>query len=156
MPFLTLRECGDSECGTAEGMDATWSKIGSMMIDCDEHKKPCKHTIREANVSIVVCGWSPTKWVCWAFSNTHSDPTSRDEDIGDAADFIQEDYVATDGNGPADGRVMDLNEPLWCARQYWLRAIDIRMRIVHKEWLWLVQSTEDDINTWVSLLYTAR
>ncbi|KAJ4343974.1 hypothetical protein N0V95_006490 [Ascochyta clinopodiicola] len=66
------------------------------------------------------------------------------------SDIYQEDYVATDGEGPADGRTISLDRPIWCARQYWLQTVDIRMRIVHKEWTWLVRSTEADIKAWAS------
>ena len=146
MPFLTLRECSDVE----EGLNDAWPEIASLKLDCDKHAKTCRYVIREANVSVVVCGWSHSKWVCWAFSNTHSDPTARNEEPAEESDIFQEDHVATDGNGPEDGRVINLEDPAWCARQYWLTAVDIRMRIVHRECTWLVRSIEADVNAWVS------
>jgi hypothetical protein len=115
---------------------------------CNKHGKICRYVVRRSHISIVICGWSHSKWVCWAFSNTDKDPTAPDEDPAEEFD-LQEDHVATDGNGPEDGRVIDLNLPIWCARSYWLRVVDIRMRIVHREWTWLVKCTEADVNACV-------
>ncbi|UPX18040.1 uncharacterized protein EKO05_0008363 [Ascochyta rabiei] len=150
MPFLTLRECilrGRTSDGSP---DDAWPEMASLNIECHEHMRTCKYVIREAHVSVVICGWSHSKWVCWGFSNTHLDPTTRNEEPSEEFDIYQEDYVSTDGEGPADGRTINLEQPIWCARRYWLQTVDIRMQIVHKEWTWLVRSTEADIKAWVS------
>lgn len=149
MPFLTLRECKSLGEDVHASLDETWPEVATFHTYCDAHAKVCKYVIREANVSVVICGWSHSKWVCWALSNTHSDPTTRNEDPADEDDFFKEDHIATDGNGPADGRAINTEEPIWCARRYWLQTVDVRMRIVHREWMWLVRSIEEDVKAWV-------
>jgi hypothetical protein len=42
-----------------------------------------------------------------AFSNTHSYPTAVIEETADPEDVLQKDYIAMDGNGPAEGRVIN-------------------------------------------------
>jgi hypothetical protein len=150
MPFLTLREWIDPGRSQSEASGNTWPELGSLQIECLDHAKICRHIIREANISVVVCGWSPSKWVCWAFSNTHDDPTARNEDQCEEFDVFEEDHIATDGNGPADGGTINVEEIIWCARLYWLKVVAIRMRIVQKEWTWLVRSTDADVKAWVS------
>ncbi|KAF1929712.1 uncharacterized protein M421DRAFT_91531 [Didymella exigua CBS 183.55] len=149
MPFLTLRCSAEAATDThsPEGEPEPWSEIGSLVINCEQHKGLCKCMVREANVSVAVCGWDSNKWVCWAFSNTHSDPASCNEEEPDEED-MQEDYVGTDGNGPEDGLVIDTSQPIWGARQYWLRVVDLRMRIIHKEWKWLVMNMEQKVKAW--------
>jgi len=151
MPFLTLREWVDSERSHVEASVNTWPELGSLHIDCHEHARTCRHVIREANVSVVVCGWDNSKWTCWAFSNTHDDPTARDDDVAEEFGILPEDYIAADGSGPADGKIIDMENPIWCARSYWVKVVAIRMRVVVKEWTWLVRSTDADVKAWVSI-----
>lgn len=148
MPFLTLRDTSDLQ----ECCNDTSLEIASLSMYCEEHEKTCRYVIRESHISIAVCGWSPLKWVCWAFSNTDEDPTTRNEDPAEEFD-LQEDHVATDGNGPEDGRVTDLNQPIWCARSYWLSVVDTRMRIIHSEWICVVKTAKADVDVWVSEPY---
>lgn len=152
MPFLTLRHSTETQAASTtpeQGYDP-WPEVATLDVDCDQHTGFCRCVVRKANVSVVVCGWDQHKWVCWAISNTHSDPTTRDEEDPDEDD-MQEDYIATDGNGPEDGIVIDSADPIWDARKYWLQVVDIRMRIIHKEWKWLVMSTEARVTAWVSI-----
>lgn len=151
MPFLTLRhfqEPNATSSAKADGPD-DWPPVATVVLKCDEHEGLCKYVIREANVSVAVCGWDRHKWTCWAFSNTHSDPTTREEEEPEEDD-MQEDFIATDGNGPEDGTVIDAAQPLWDSRDYWLRVVDLRMRIIHEEWKWLVMNTEAKVKSWVS------
>lgn len=145
MPFLTLRDASDPQ----EGCTDASLEIASLSMYCEKHNRTCRYIIRKSHISIVICGWSHSKWVCWAFSNTDEDPTTRNEDPAEEFD-LQEDHVATDGNGPEDGRVTDLNQPIWCARSYWLSVVDTRMRIIHTEWTCLVRSTKADVDAWLS------
>ncbi|KAF3006042.1 hypothetical protein E8E13_010813 [Curvularia kusanoi] len=99
----------------------------------------------EANVSVVISGWDHHQWVGWAFSNTLSDPTCEDEDEEEAE--VNEDYFATDGNGPDDGRIVIADSPIWDPREYWLHIVNIRMVIIHKEWSWLIMNVARRIET---------
>ncbi|KAF3034718.1 hypothetical protein E8E12_007033 [Didymella heteroderae] len=64
-------------------------------------------------------------------------------------DDVQEDYNGTDGNGPEEGIVINASEPIWDARAYWLRVVDLRMRIIHKEWKYLVMNMELQVKAWM-------
>ena len=150
VPFPTLRctHGATSLDGISNGGKA-WLDVGFLGVKCDEDQpnEPCSWTLHEANVSVVVCGWDHWRWVGWAFSNIVSDPTSRDEEAPEVA----EDHFATDGSGPEDVRFVDSNDPIWEPREYWLRIVNIRMSMIHKEWKWLVCNVEQCIEAWVSL-----
>lgn len=152
MQFLTLRHATDPAAAPSpdENRSNQWSQSTIILLDCEQHERPCRFVVQEANVSVAVCGWDRGKWTCWAFSNTQSDPIARDEEEPNETD-MQEDYIATDGNGPEDGIVMDADKPIWNARIYWLRVVDVRMRIIYKEWKCLVMNTEARIKAWVRL-----
>jgi hypothetical protein len=150
MPFLSLRcaaEVAADAASHARGNDP-WPAVAHLQIKCSKHKTVCRCFVREANVSVVICGWDRSKWTCWTLSNTHSDPTIRDEEEPDDGD-PQEDFNGTDGNGPEEGIFINASEPVWDARAYWLRVVDLRMRIIYKEWKGLVMNTEVQVKAWM-------
>jgi hypothetical protein len=103
--------------------------------------------IEESQISVVISGWDDQNWVGWGLFNTTSDPTD-DFDPEDERE-LNEDYYAADGE---DGPVINADDPIWDPRHYWLRIIDIRVRLVLKEWIWLVRNIEAGVITWVSML----
>ncbi|KAJ8113691.1 hypothetical protein OPT61_g4239 [Boeremia exigua] len=149
MPFLTFR------CATNSAAAPTRDAVGSddetesiaIVLHCEEHERPCKFVVRESNVSIALCGWDRQKWTCWTFSNTLSDPTARNEEEPEEID-MQEDYIATDGNGLTDGIVVDAAKPILDAREYWLCVVDIRMRIIYSEWEWVIKNADARVKDW--------
>lgn len=148
VPFPTLR-CSHTAClgGSGATDGKIWLDVDFLDIECDRDDGPCSWILREANVSVVVCGWDHCRWVGWAFSNTLSDPTSRDEEEPE----VPEDHFAADGDGPGDVQIIDANDPIWEPREYWLGIVNIRMIMIYKEWKWLVRNVERRIEAWVSL-----
>ncbi|KAH7355825.1 hypothetical protein BKA66DRAFT_266394 [Pyrenochaeta sp. MPI-SDFR-AT-0127] len=166
LPYLTLRETvlsGGNPNMNIDQLAKVWADVSYLQLECtqcEEHKGSCEHLIREAHVSIVICGKDEFKWVGWAFVNTPSDPTSEgdkeegeDEAEGDEKyeegedddEGPNEDYFATDGEGEL---VVDANETTWDPRRYWLQIIDSRVKLALKEWEWLVKNVENGVNAW--------
>jgi hypothetical protein len=152
LPFLALRSTALSSTKPAVigSRPTTGTHIDASFLDlnCTQHRSrgcPCRHTIQESQISVVICGWDNHNWVGWGLFDTYSDPT--DEFAPEDERVVEEDYFTTDGE---DGPVIDANDPIWDPRKYWLRIIDIRVRSVLKEWLWLVRNIEAGVVAWVS------
>lgn len=148
-PFLTLRDYGGTSMSPMACKDSStveeWPDLEFLDMKCSKrHDGPCRFAIEDATVSIVVCGHDHTKWVAWGFSNTPCDPTTFEEQCG-----LEEDFLAADGNGPEEGLVVDSNYPEWDPRKYWLRSVDIRVRVALKEWRFMVYSIEHGVQVWV-------
>lgn len=106
--------------------------------------------IKEANISIVVCGWSNTRWTGYAFANTDTEAEEEEEYDEDDLDFLpQQDFFAAE-NG--FDKVVDANSSQCDAREYWLKILAIRCELVWKEWQNLVCTVEDAIEAWVSIV----
>jgi len=107
------------------------------------------HVIEEANISVVVCGWSNTQWTGYAFANTRVEAEEEEDNDSEeeTEDIPQQDFLAAE-----DGLdyVLDANNPEWDARKYWLRVLSVRCQLVWKEWQYLVRTVEDAISAWVS------
>jgi hypothetical protein len=155
LPFLTLR---NSTLPSTDAVEDSNNQVFGTNIDvsfldllCAQHQSrtcTCKHTIQESQISVTICGWDNQNWVGWGLFNTSSDPTDdfAPEDERD----VNEDYFATDGEGGPP--IINADDPIWDPRHYWLRIIDIRVRLVLKEWIWLVRNIEAGVIAWVSLL----
>jgi hypothetical protein len=104
--------------------------------------------IREFQISVVICGWDHQNWVAWGLFNTPIDPT--DDFDPDDEQFLKEDYFAADGE---DGLIIDADAPMWDPRAYWLHIVEFRVRLVLKEWKWLVRNIEAGVTKWVSVLF---
>jgi hypothetical protein len=154
LPFSTLRSStlpsADSDFTNNNHM--VWTKIDVSFLNllCAQHQSRecmCKHSIEESQVSVVISGWDDRNWVGWGLFNTPSDPT--DDYASEDERELNEDYYAADGE---DGPVVNADDPIWDPRRYWLRIIDIRVRLVLKEWRWLVRNIEAGVIAWVSVL----
>ena len=165
LAYLVLREVDPSpteKAGAAEKdtkntplVDLAWLDIQS-----SSGSVTTGHVIEEANVSVVVCGWSNTQWTGYAFANTRVEAEEEEEEDTDSEeeteDMPQQDFLAAE-----DGLdyMLDANNPEWDARKYWLRVLSARCQLVWKEWQYLVRTVEDAIEAWVSpalRLKTAR
>lgn len=153
LPFLALREESaldmnqDRLNGNQTGRHGF--DVSFLTLQCAEpgsHEGPCKHHIQESQISVVICGWDHHNWVAWGIFNTLSDPT--EEFDPDQEHVMKEDYFAADGD---DGVLIDADRPLWDPREYWLHIIEIRVRLVLKEWKWLVRNLEAGVTVWVSV-----
>jgi hypothetical protein len=154
LPFLVLRSTALSPTKPAvvgssqtTGMQLDASFLG---LHCPQHQTRgclCRHIIRESQISVVICGWDNQNWVGWGLFNTFSDPT--DDFAPEDEREINEDYYAADGEN-TPGPVFNPDDIMWDPRRYWLRIIDVRVRLVLKEWIWLVKNIEAGVIAWVS------
>lgn len=146
---MTLRDNGglsEDDKDLQQAHTEEWPALDFLEIACSgDHDGPCRFSIRNATVSVVVCGHDHTRWVAWGLSNTPCDPPTYEEECE-----LREDFFATDGNGPEAGLVVDSDSPQWDPRRYWLRIIEIRVQIALKEWSNLVYGIEDSVRAWVS------
>lgn len=118
--------------------------------------KKLGHTpgLYDAHISLVICGSDHTRWTCYAFVDTKSKNVStgnaddEEEDEQDPDGTI-EDPIASD----SDGYEIIEDPPIWEPRQYFLRNIDFRMRIVLKEWMYLVRKVEISVEQHVRLSF---
>lgn len=154
LPFLALRntETSSVEPATEDGGLASENEIdvSFLGLQCMQHRKRsclCKHVVHESQISVVISGWDNRNWAAWGFFNTSSDPTNDFDD--DDEQLLNEDYFAADGE---DGPVIEADSPIWDPRYYWLRIIDIRVRLVLKEWVWLVKKIKAGVVARVSAI----
>jgi hypothetical protein len=155
LPFLTLRNstlpATEAAADSNSHVPGTNIDVSFLNLLCNQHRSctcMCKHTIQESQISVTICGWDNQNWVGWGLFNTSSNPT--DDLAPEDERIVNEDYYATDGE---DGPVIDADDPIWDPRHYWLRIISIRVRLVLKEWTWLVRNIEAGVHVWVSMSF---
>ena len=159
LAYLILREVKSSPTSNAtederESANRPLIDLACLDLQSSSDTVSSRHFILEANISVVVCGWSNTEWTGYAFANTgtkaeEEEEVDEDDPEGEAEDRPQQDFLAAE-----DGcdYVVDANNPEWDARHYWLRVFAIRCELVWKEWQYLVRTVEDAIEAWVSLI----
>lgn len=157
LPFLMLRESRHSEASIKPGHHAGQhysSRPGYSLRVGDT-----MYHVSEAHVSVVVCGWSRTKWCAWVFSQTTPEEQQDSEwdnepeepplyEDDECLEF--EDFITADGNGTRQDS-SESKSMVWDARTYWLRVVQIRMSVINKEWKCLVYSTQEDVKSFVSV-----
>ncbi|KAH8726341.1 hypothetical protein GQ44DRAFT_771521 [Phaeosphaeriaceae sp. PMI808] len=154
LPFVTLRSIRSTTKpilkSVAVGNDhflKPLPDLSFLTLQCNQHqgqKCSCTHVIQESQISVVISGWDNHNWVGWGFFNTSSNPT--DDFDPEDEQLINEDYFAADGE--ATERVTNADTPIWDPRCYWLHIINIRVRIVLKEWDWLVKNVKGGVDEW--------
>lgn len=99
----------------------------------------CRCGIHEAQISVVLCGSDDARWVAYAFVDTDFSgvPTEEYEDNPE----LNEDLIASDGKGVG----VDASTPIWNAREYFLRIVDLRMRQILEEWRYIVRMVERSV-----------
>jgi hypothetical protein len=115
-----------------------------------------QHVVQEANVSVLVCGWSNTQWTGYAFANTGVEAEEEEEEDDSekqAEDMPQQDFLAAE-----DGLdyVFNANNPEWDPRKYWLKVLSVRCQLGWKEWQYLVRTVEDAIEALVSIVVSSK
>ena len=92
------------------------------------------YKIRQAHISVVLCGLSNTQWIGYAFANTGLDAQP-------ALDYDEDepkmDCFAADRD---DDHIKDADMPTWDARRYWLQIVAVRCQLILKEWVYLVRT----------------
>ncbi|KAF1845932.1 uncharacterized protein K460DRAFT_417114 [Cucurbitaria berberidis CBS 394.84] len=106
------------------------------------------HSIYQAHISIVICGWSDSQWTGYAFANQGAKDSPREDEEEDDDD---EEYVPRRDPFAADNiydYFMHADVQTWDARRYWLWIVAIRCQLVLKEWLYLVCTIEEGVQAW--------
>jgi hypothetical protein len=167
---LTLRKVKPTSIGNATGVkhksvDRVLLDLACLGSQSSSNDDISQHLIQEANVSVVVCGWSDTQWTGCAFVNTgieveEEEEEKEEEEYADDSETeeetenqFQQDFLAAENSFHY---AVDANTPEWDARKYWLKVLSIRCQLVWKEWQYLVRTVEDAIETWVSIALSSR
>lgn len=162
MPYFALRE-------NAINPETLRARTGPSALrkykDLSFLKTPSTHGqdndtfgIHEAQVSIVVHGTDQTRWVTYAFSDTefqnlyHYDDEEDDDDDNDEEDQeghmgVKPDPILSDQGSDVDAGT-SINDP----REYFLTAVDSRMKQILGEWTRLVRRIEKNFEQHVWLL----
>ncbi|KAH9860765.1 hypothetical protein J1614_012098 [Plenodomus biglobosus] len=152
--YLTLREVTGMPHRDGASVDegANLSSVDLSFLDLGPSSSAnTSYSIDQAQISIVVCGWSNTHWTGYAFANTgsrknlyeESDQEEDDENCGEDTVFKQDLFAAEDGFDFAT----HVQTKKWDARRYWLRIVAIRCRSILQEWQFLVHSLEEGIES---------
>lgn len=153
--YLTLREVIGMPHRDGASVDegANLSSVDLSFLDLGlSSSANTFYSIDQAQISIVVCGWSNTHWTGYAFANTGSrknlyeesdEEEDDDEDCREDTVFKQDLFAAEDGFDFA----MHVQTKKWDARRYWLRIVAIRCRSILQEWQFLVHSLEEGIES---------
>ncbi|KAI5377944.1 hypothetical protein J4E82_003324 [Alternaria postmessia] len=164
LAYLTLRKVKPTSIGNATGVkhksvDRVLLDLACLGSQSSSNDDISQHLIQEANVSVVVCGWSDTQWTGCAFVNTgieveEEEEEKEEEEYADDSETeeetenqFQQDFLAAENSFHY---AVDANTPEWDARKYWLKVLSIRCQLVWKEWQYLVRTVEDAIETWKS------
>ena len=145
IPFFALRPIPRSDQGRLSSRKKclrNWEDITLLTrdvtgVDCDEH-----YRLHRAQISCVVYGSDEWNWTAWAFEDTSHDWEDEEDVYADTLNgnvgmpFI-EDPIAYG---------LDANRPIWRPREYFVKALDIRLRNVKNEWDTLVDMFELDRN----------
>lgn len=98
--------------------------------------------IYESNVSIIITGSDNGHWSAYGFYNTDFGINQKKENyFDDNDDDLEIDYLASDG----DDIVFDSSVSRWDPRKYWLFLVEARLRLITKEWKFLIRSIDDMI-----------
>ncbi|KAG9196556.1 hypothetical protein G6011_01677 [Alternaria panax] len=128
LAYLIPREVKSSPAGEHADKSTNKSLIDLVCLGLQSSSDAVssQHCIQEANISIVVCGWSNTGWTGYAFANTGTKTEEEEVDDDDLDSRIQQDFLAAE-NGCDN--VVDANSSEYDARKYWLRVLAIRCEL---------------------------
>lgn len=143
LAYLILREDG---CKPNAATSRHTSNDLSFLDPVNPSGNSSTYKIRQAHISVVLCGWSNTQWTGYAFANTGLDAQPA---LGHDEDEPNMDYFAADRD---DDHIKDADMPTWDARRYWLQIVAVRCQLILKEWLYLVRTIQERTQQWVTLI----
>jgi hypothetical protein len=110
------------------------------------------YRLYQAQISCVVHGFDEWQWVAYAFEDTQHEPSEHGDDNDDGDDLV--DYATSSQGFKEDPIARGLNAslPIWRPRQYFLKALELRLTIVSREWHQLVYKLVADTSEYVSFL----
>ncbi|KAF2112430.1 hypothetical protein BDV96DRAFT_602337 [Lophiotrema nucula] len=116
-----------------------WRDVSFLYGANDGNDRVQKYGIHEAHISTVICGSSERRWTAYCFEDTDfNDEVTWEDDDRSFQTFRQDRIV----NFPQDA-----NLPIWNVREYFLKALQGRLGQVFKEWIHLIRSLEEWIQS---------
>lgn len=105
----------------------------------------------EAQVSVLITGSDPWRWVAYCFVDTYFDSEERKESVDSYNGEIEivKDSHATWQPDPLIIGEYDANYPVSTPREYFLVVLDSRLRHVKDEWRVLMRRMSEMIETYV-------
>jgi hypothetical protein len=100
------------------------------------------HSLYEAKISVAVAGIDRSVWIAYGFVDTYFE---SDESV--------DRYHRWKGRRGwadplADGQI-DADNPIWTPREYFLKVFEIRINQIRKEWHWIIDKMEDEVEQYV-------
>ncbi|KAI8629001.1 hypothetical protein F5Y19DRAFT_104009 [Xylariaceae sp. FL1651] len=143
LSYFTLRKCNPKEPTTDPRLN--WDKSGPLRKTWKLPSDPTSpslskpsYNIYETQVSFVVSGIDHWRWVAWAFVDSWFEPDNtvsryhEDEETGAQPD-------------PLAAGQMDINPPERNPREYFLKVFEIRINEVAKEWDYILQILQEEV-----------
>jgi hypothetical protein len=145
IPFFALRKApkSDNHLLSDRGKrlrnweDVTFPTRNKAGPECQDN-----YRLHKAQVSCVIHGSDEWQWTAWAFEDTEyemeeGDTTDKDAAVYDNEVVFVEDPIAYG---------LDANKPIWRPREYFIKALEIRIKKVREEWDELVYMLQLDRN----------
>lgn len=103
------------------------------------------HSIYQGHMSLVICGWSNLQWTGYSFARDDN----SDLEIGETDQLrrhLASEYGFDFATPAQSAQPLD-------ARSYWLHLVAHRTQHVLREWLCLIRTIEEGVETWVCLWF---
>ncbi|KAI1556727.1 hypothetical protein PtrSN002B_001891 [Pyrenophora tritici-repentis] len=156
LPYLMLREkpIQSSQSLDLESQEKLTAYDLSFLVDPAATKNPTRFVIKEAHETVAIFGRKDHNWTGYAFSAPHMDMESETDNGDD--DECDEEMPNVDlfVSGRSD-EVIDPNITIYDPRTYFLRTFEIRIKVIQKEYGWLVKELQNLTTCWMkSKVYT--
>jgi hypothetical protein len=152
MAHLLLRKLPQTAdlAASRKEVDKTGSLLDlSFLKLADRDGKTAPHAIYQGHMSVVICGWSDLQWTGYAFTKADNDDLEEEDEDELKGQFLTCLYGFDFGLSPETASC-------WEARRYWLRLIAHRCQHVLREWLYLVHTIEEGVESWVCVVIQCR
>jgi hypothetical protein len=156
LPFFALRKVKPNESlprFPAKRLREDWEDITLQPQDSIETDGKGTYRIHRAQISCVVHGFDEWQWNAYAFEDT-----KHENDLENEAEEVIN--YQLDGNNVTfdvdDEDPISLHldwriQPIWKPRQYFLKAFEMQIRKIRREWNSLVHKLDVDRTEYVSL-----
>jgi hypothetical protein len=135
-----------------------WEDLSLLARDKTKPGGQENYRLHKAQISCVIHGFDEWQWVTYAFEDTEHNK-AEDYEGGDIEVGVDDGEVSGDEamfcqeiNEDPITRGHDANRPIWRPRQYFLKAFEVRIKVVREEWDDLVDKLEVDRTEYVYFL----
>jgi hypothetical protein len=145
IPFFALRKAPRSDGSALPGRGKrrrSWEDINLLTPEKAGSENQESYRLHKTQISFVIHGSDEWNWTAWAFEDTdheldESDGMATDAGEGNSEAQLVEDPIAYG---------LDANKPIWRPREYFIKALEIRIKKVREEWDEVVHMLEHDRN----------